>query len=83
MKAWNARIRGGASAADIVEGVKRYAAYCQAKGIVGTSYVKQAATFFGPDEHWSLPWVVLSQATGAPVQSIPGKVFVGGRWVEW
>jgi hypothetical protein len=32
----------------MLAGVKRYAAYARATGSVGTQYVKQAATFFGP-----------------------------------
>jgi hypothetical protein len=49
----------------MLAGVKRYAAYCAAKGKVGTTYVKQAATFFGPGDHWCESWstepVVLPQ----------------------
>ena len=36
--------------------VKAYAAYCEATEIIGTRYVMQAATFFGPDEHFLEPW---------------------------
>lgn len=32
--------------------VQAYAAEMIAKGKIGTEYVKQAATFFGPNEHW-------------------------------
>lgn len=51
-KAWNARIRSGVKAEDLILSAKRYADQMQAKGNVGTSFVKQAATFLGPDEHW-------------------------------
>lgn len=51
-KAWNARLRSGVKAEDLILSAKRYADQMQAKGNVGTSFVKQAATFLGPDEHW-------------------------------
>ena len=57
-KAWRARVRNGASEEDLIEGTRRYATYCQAKGIVGTPFVKQAATFFGSGEHWREEWKV-------------------------
>lgn len=37
---------------DMLAGVKRYAIYCQTTGNTGTQYVRQAATFFGPDSHF-------------------------------
>lgn len=51
-KAWNARLKAGVSADDMIDGVERYAAYCQATGRIGTQFVRQAATFFGPDLHF-------------------------------
>lgn len=57
LKAWNARIRCGVKVEDMLAGVKRYAAYCTARGMVGTQYVKQAASFLGTGEHWAAEWV--------------------------
>lgn len=51
-KAWAARIREGVSAETLVAAVQAYAAEMIAKGKVGTEFVKQASTFFGPNEHW-------------------------------
>jgi uncharacterized protein YdaU (DUF1376 family) len=51
-KAWKARLRNGVKADELILSAKRYAAQMTAKGSVGTSFVKQAATFLGPDEHW-------------------------------
>lgn len=51
-KAWSARIREGVTAEALEKAVHAYAAEMIAKGKVGTEYVKQAATFFGPNEHW-------------------------------
>lgn len=55
-KAWAARLKAGIEPEDIVAGVHRYAAFCRAEGKTGTAYVKQAATFFGPGEHWAEEW---------------------------
>lgn len=67
LKAYRGRLKAGASSADLLSGTKRYAAYCVSKGIVGTTYVKQAATFFGPGDHWQESWSVPS-ATPAHFQ---------------
>lgn len=56
LRAYQARIKAGVSNADILAGVKRYAVYCQSEGITATRYVKQAATFFGPDHHFADTW---------------------------
>jgi phage replication O-like protein O len=56
LKAWNARVGSGVAPADLLAGVKRYAAYCKAKEMIGTRYVKQAATFFGPGAHYAEAW---------------------------
>lgn len=54
--AWKARLREGHTSEEIIAGVKRYAAYIRATGREGTEYVKQAATFFGPDRAFLEPW---------------------------
>ncbi len=58
-KAWKARIRAGVAASQMTEGVVRYAAYikaCQRD----PQYVKHAATFFGPGEHYLSDWTAPS-----------------------
>lgn len=64
LKAWNARIRSGVKAEDMLAGVKRYAAYCVAKGIVGQQFVKQASSFLGKGEHWTEEWAVQPAGNG-------------------
>ena len=54
-KAWTARLNAGIQPGDITEGVKRYAAYCRSLEIE-QRYIKQPATFFGPDEHYLQAW---------------------------
>ncbi|HDS1113650.1 TPA: hypothetical protein QDZ58_000460 [Pluralibacter gergoviae] len=55
-KAWTARIKTGATAEELTDGVRRYARYAAASGKLGTEYVKQASTFFGPSKHYEEPW---------------------------
>ncbi|ELY9614316.1 hypothetical protein ACEF96_004401 [Salmonella enterica] len=55
-KHWKARLADGVAAADLLAGVQRYAAFIRATGKTGTEYVKQAATFFGPDRHFEELW---------------------------
>ena len=57
-KAWRARRKAGVPAEELHTGVVRYGRFLQASGKAGSEYVKQAATFFGPAEHWREPWTV-------------------------
>lgn len=67
-KAWNARIKQGVKPKTMLEGVKRYAAFMASEGKIGTSFVKQAATFFGPDKHFDEPWLVDTQENKVPTR---------------
>lgn len=51
-----ARLAEGHSWQQIHDGARRYAEYCRATGKVGTEYVKQAASFLGPENHFLEPW---------------------------
>ncbi len=51
-KAWNARLRSGVKATDLILAAKRYAEQMRTNSQYGTKFVQQAATFLGPDEHW-------------------------------
>lgn len=73
-KAWKARLKDRVEPGDMLAGVKRYAAYARATGSVGTQFVKQAATFFGPDRHFDESW----QAPSAPGGGRPGVLPVSG-----
>lgn len=61
-KAWKARLKDGVNPEAMLAGVKRYAVYARATGSIGTQFVKQASTFFGPDRHFEESW----QAPSAP-----------------
>lgn len=56
LRAAHARITEGHDFSEFIDGAKRYAAYLEAKGDVGSEFVKQAATFLGPDKPFLLPW---------------------------
>ncbi len=51
LRAWNARIKDGATADEMIAGTKRYAAYCKAQK-TEPQFIKQPSTFFGPDKHF-------------------------------
>lgn len=60
--AWKARLRDGSTADEMTSGVMRYLAFCQAEGNIGTQYIKQAATFFGPDKAFLESWEVIRKS---------------------
>ena len=59
LKAAHARLKQGRTIEQMLEGAQRYALFVQSTGKEHTEFVKQAATFLGPDEHflesWDLP----------------------------
>lgn len=56
-KAWLARVKAGASPAEMIAGTIKYAAYCKHHR-TEPQYVKQAATFYGPGEHFAADWSI-------------------------
>ena len=65
--AWKARLQGDNWAWDkMYEGVKRYLLFCDATGKTGTEYVMQAATFFGPDQHYENDWIIPKPKNNKP-----------------
>jgi hypothetical protein len=51
-KAVRARVKDGAETDQLVAASRHYAKHCAHRGIEGTEYVQQAATFFGQREAW-------------------------------
>ncbi|GJL37378.1 hypothetical protein TUM17576_41980 [Enterobacter hormaechei] len=74
-KAWKARLKDGVKPETMLEGVKRYAAYVRATGSTGTQFVKQAATFFGPDRHFEESWQTPSAPGGGRRGTLPVSGF--------
>ena len=65
IKAANTRFKQGATFSAMLEGAKRYAAFCEATDKTGTEYVMQAATFLGPGQHFLESWETASARTPA------------------
>src|ERR1039458_1776072 len=60
----DARLRAGDTFDAMLAGVQRYAAFCTAEGMTGTKFVKQAATFFGPERGFAEPWEIPGKCKG-------------------
>jgi len=73
-KAFRARLREGVAAADLLDGVRRYAAFVRAKGIEGSSFVMQAATFLGPGERFREAWIFAGGDPGSRPAILRGAV---------
>lgn len=69
-RAWKARVREGKATEDLHAGTKRYAAFVREGGKEGTSFVKQAATFFGPGLHFEEPWAEQQELTAIDIEMI-------------
>jgi hypothetical protein len=79
LKAANARIVEGHMPDEFVEGARRYCAFCDATEKTGTEFVKQAATFLGPDKHFLLPWDL--PATKAEVR-LSKNISAAEQWLR-
>jgi hypothetical protein len=55
-RAIHARLADGGSWHEFLEGTNRYAEFCRITGKVGTEFVMQAATFFGPERRYLEAW---------------------------
>lgn len=64
---WLARVREGASEADMFAGTERYKAFCDAMGKTGTETVMQAKRFYGRNREfadlWDVPALAAPQAS--------------------
>lgn len=56
LRAAHARIEEGYSWTEMVEGARRYELFARSTGIESTEFVKQAATFLGPDLFFLQSW---------------------------
>lgn len=66
------RIREGIDPDAILAGVENYAAYCRHHELEGTPFVKQCATFLGPDRHFEIEWEVVRDLKREPWAQVPG-----------
>lgn len=65
-KAWKARIAEDIEPAELIGATARYAEYCDNKGKIGTEFVMQASTFYGPNERWRESYEVQDEEAWAP-----------------
>jgi predicted phage replisome organizer len=70
LKAWRARIKGGAAAADMIAAARAYAEECSRKG-KAPEYVKHPATFVGPNEPWIDYLITFAGGEVAPKRVCP------------
>ena len=54
--AYNARLKEGHTHSDMIEGLKRYVAFCGVSGTINSPYVMHMSTFLGPDENFTEEW---------------------------
>lgn len=71
--AWRARVAEGAAHDALLNGVRRYAEFCKAKGSVGTSYVMQAKRFFGPSHEFENEWAIATTPPAKFGRQTPGR----------
>lgn len=57
LKAGQARITEGHLPGELTGGARRYAEFCRSTQKIGTEFVKQAATFLGPDKPFLQSWL--------------------------
>jgi len=77
-KAWNARRKEGASGEYLLERTRLYAAYC-AHHRTEPRFVKQAATFYGPDRHYESDYEIPSG--GVTAEDVLTLFLHGGAWL--
>jgi len=75
----SARLKEGVQWTDILDGVRRYAAYCAATDRIGTEFVLQAATFCGPEKHFTESWEPPATKSEARQDK---NIDAGLKWME-
>jgi len=78
-KAYNARIKGGYSQADIGEGLQRYKQFCVQTNKIGSEFIMMAATFFGQDEHFMEEWLLPIEETKETVETKAKRLGITAR----
>ena len=77
LKAWNARVAAGVKPEDMLAGVVRYAAWCEAGRKTDTEWVLLAATFFGPDMPFTQAFTIIKPAGPEWHETAPGIIAKG------
>lgn len=64
--AYRARVAEGHTPQELLEGVRRYAAWCEREELAGTRFTMQAVRFFGKEKAFTKPWEATPAAPSAP-----------------
>lgn len=79
-RAWDARLKVGTPSALMLAGTKRYRAFCEQQGQVGTPYVMQASRFFGTGRHFEELWT--AEDPMPPLYGADGTTYTP-EWLAW
>jgi|SRR6267154_263408 len=71
-KAWDARLNTDVAIEDMLRGADRYRRYCETMN-VEPQYIKQAATFLGPDKHFMNDWTAKRNGSQDFVNRLTGR----------
>lgn len=87
-KAYTARLKEKVDYSELEAGLRRYSEYCKQTGILNTSYVMQASTFFSANtEAWSEAWDIPEKETKETIEqkgirlNMPARI--GESMDEW
>lgn len=76
-RAYRARVAEGCTPEEMRDGAMRYAKFCNATGKVGSEYVMQGATFFGPERPFRQAWTAANGS--GEWWSTPDKILAKAR----
>lgn len=87
-KAFTARLKEKVLYSELEAGLSRYSEYCKQTGILNTSYVLQAATFFSAnteswDEDWELPKAEIKETAEQKGKRLNIPARPGESYDEW
>lgn len=71
---YHSRIQEGVTHKEILDGVYRYARFCDQTGKTGSEFVQQAATFFGRNQGYREPWTPPAMVKDVRQMSAPERV---------
>lgn len=74
LAAYRARLGEGHGKDEILGGARRYADFVRATGKEGSEYVKQTASFLGPEKHFLEPWSLPNKADVSPLYRREGAM---------
>jgi uncharacterized protein YdaU (DUF1376 family) len=77
------RLKTGSTAEQMIDGVKRYAAFIRETGKEGSPFVKHAKSFFGPDLEFLEPWTTAPTSEASAPLVLPEGDDMVARGALW